>query len=107
MSSDTMRLHYTYGIAVLVLVGAFVLLFFETPGITGGEKLAFIAGLTTGVIGFVFNRETAVGEARKTERAIAQGAAQAGTTVNNAENVESGGPTNVSAGGPAGAKPLT
>lgn len=71
---DTIRMHYTYGIALLMLLGAFTLLLVETPGITGGEKLAFIAGFVTGIVGFVFNRESQTGATRAAERAVALGA---------------------------------
>lgn len=74
IEADTIRMHYTYGIAVLMLVGAFTLLMVETPGITGGEKLAFIAGFVTGIVGFVFNRESQTGTQRAAERAVALGA---------------------------------
>ena len=74
MSTDTMRLHYTYLIAILVLIGAFYLLTTPTPDVSGGEKLAFLGAVVGGVILFVFNRESSVSAARATERAIEQGA---------------------------------
>ncbi len=74
MSTDTLRLHYTYGIAILVLVGVFYLFITPTPDISGGEKLAFLGTVVGGVILFVFNRESSVSAARATERAIEQGA---------------------------------
>ena len=96
MTIENLRLHYTYGLALLVLLGAFALLVVETPGITGGEKLAFLAGLTTAVVGFVFGREQASDSARQTLRAVDKGAqgTGTGTTVNaDTANVEGGDPT--------------
>jgi hypothetical protein len=75
MSTDTVRLHYTYAIAILILVGGFYLLITAIPDVTGGEKLAFIGSIMGGVILFVFNRESSAGQAPATARAVAQGAA--------------------------------
>jgi hypothetical protein len=77
MNTDTWRLHYTYGIAIVVLVGAGLMLFIPTPDITGEAKLAFVTFVAGIVLGFVFNRESAVGAARASERAHDAGAAAA------------------------------
>lgn len=76
MSTDTIRLHYTYAIAVLVLIGSYMLLTTPIPDVNGEAKLAFLGAVVGGVILFVFNRESSVSAARATERAIEQGAAQ-------------------------------
>lgn len=73
MNIDTIRLHYTYLIALIVLLGAGYLLLTPTPDITGGEKLAFVGAAVGVVLAFIFNRESAVSAARATERAIEQG----------------------------------
>jgi hypothetical protein len=97
MSADTIRLIFTYAIAVLVLVGAFILL--VLPSQVGSETIVpFVTGIVGIVLGFVFNRESTTAGARQSERAVAQGAAQAtgSTTVNSASTtVEGGNPTNV------------
>jgi hypothetical protein len=73
MTADTIRLWFTYGIAVMVLIGCFVLLFF--PSQVGQEGLVpFVTGVVGVVLGFVFNRESTVAGQRATERAVAQGA---------------------------------
>jgi hypothetical protein len=74
VTSDTWRLHYTYLIAILVLLGAWAMLFMPTPDITGGEKLNFAIFVSGIVLGFVFNRESSVSGARSAERQIEQGA---------------------------------
>lgn len=74
MSTDTIRLHYTYGIAILVIIGGGLLIFMKLTEIPAEALLAlvtFVAGLA---LGFVFNRESSAGQARSTERAVAQGA---------------------------------
>lgn len=75
MSTDTWRLHYTYLIALLVLVGCFVLLLLPTGDVTGSDKLTLITFVAGIVLGFVFNRESTVAGARAAERAVAQGSA--------------------------------
>ena len=73
MNSDTIRLIFTYVIAVLVLLGAFLLLIF--PSQVGAEGVVpFVTGIVGIVLGFVFNRESSTAGARATERAVAQGA---------------------------------
>jgi hypothetical protein len=80
MTTDSWRLHYTYAIAIIVLLGAGLMLFIPTPDITGEAKLAFVTFVAGIVLGFVFNRESAVGAARATERAHEAGAAAANPT---------------------------
>lgn len=74
MNADSFRLHYTYLIAILVIVGSGYMLLTETPGVTGEQKLALVTFVLGLVLGFIFNRESSAGSARATERAIAQGA---------------------------------
>lgn len=65
MQSDTIRLLASYVIAILVLAGAFVLIY-ENRGDSGQAWLAIGA-----VLGWAFNRESSAASARQTERAIA------------------------------------
>lgn len=75
MNADTIRLSFTYIIALLVLVGCFVLLIF--PSQVGSEGLVpFVTGIVGIVLGFVFNRESTTAGQRSAERAINQGANQ-------------------------------
>jgi len=77
-NSDTLRLLFTYTIAVLVLIGSFVLL--VVPSQVGSEGvIPFVTGVVGIVLGFVFNRESTTAGQRATERAVAQGA-NAGVT---------------------------
>lgn len=78
MNADTIRLIFTYTIAVLVLVGSFLLLIF--PSQIGSEGvIPFVTGIVGIVLGFVFNRESTTSGQRASERAAAQGAAIAST----------------------------
>lgn len=65
--TDTIRLVMTYVIAVLVLIGAFALIY-QGRGDTGQAWLTI--GLVTG---FVFNKESTTSGARQTERAVTLG----------------------------------
>jgi hypothetical protein len=100
MSADTIRLAFTYAIATLVLIGCFFLLIF--PSQVGSEGLVpFVTGVVGVVLGFVFNRESTTAGQRSAERAVSLGANTASptTTIANAENVDSGGPTTVNRAG--------
>jgi hypothetical protein len=74
MSTDGYRLHYTYGIAVLCLLGGGLLVFMKLGEIPAEALLALITFVFGLVLGFVFNRESSASQARATERAVAQGA---------------------------------
>ncbi len=79
MSPDTIRLWFTYVIAVLVLVGCFILL--VLPSQVGSDTIVpFVTGIVGIVLGFVFNRESTTAGARAAERAVQQGADAAMTT---------------------------
>lgn len=80
MQADTIRLWATYAIAVLVLVGSFVLLVYPTQ-VPIDQIIPFVTGVVGLVLGWVFNRESTAAGARAQERAAAQGAttASAGT----------------------------
>lgn len=73
MTSDTIRLYFTYAIAVLVLLGTFLLLIWPSQ-VPAEQLLPFLTGIVGIVIGFVFNRESTTSGARASERAVAQGA---------------------------------
>lgn len=73
MNADTIRLLFTYVIAVLALVGCFILL--VIPSQVGQEGIVpFVTGIVGIVLGFVFNRESTVSGGRQSERAAKQGA---------------------------------
>ena len=73
MNADTLRLAFTYVIAILILVGSFVLLLFPSQ-VDQASLLPFITGIIGIVLGFVFNRESTTAGARAQERAVALGA---------------------------------
>lgn len=73
MSTDSIRLIFTYVIALVVLVGSFLLLWQKLPELTPEALLAVITTALGFVLGFVFNRESTVGGARAAERAFNQG----------------------------------
>ena len=100
MSSDTLRLAFTYVIATMTLVGCFFLLI--VPSQVGSEGLVpFVTGIAGVVLSFVFNRESTTAGARAAERSMAAGAASsAPTNIQNAENVQGGDPTIVNAESP-------
>lgn len=75
MNTDTLRLYFTYGIAVLVIVGAGALVMAKLDEIPAEALLALVTFVLGLALGFVFNREASAGAARQSERAIAQGAA--------------------------------
>lgn len=74
MNSDSWRLHYTYGIAILVLLAVFGLVFLKINEISAETLIAFVAGVASSALLFVFNRESSAGASRATERAVDQGA---------------------------------
>lgn len=73
MQADTIRLLATYGIAILVLVGCFVLLFFPSQ-IEQTALVPFVTGTIGLVLGWVFNRESTNAGQRSSERAVTLGA---------------------------------
>lgn len=81
MNADTLRLTFTYVIAIMILVGSFVLLLFPSQ-VDQASLLPFITGIIGIVLGFVFNRESTNAGQRSAERAVTLGANttnQAGT----------------------------
>ena len=70
----------TYGIAVLVLTGCFVLLVAPSQ-VPSEQLLPFVTGIIGLVLGWVFNRESTAASARSTERSIAQGASSSERSV--------------------------
>ncbi len=75
MQSDTIKLLATYLIAVLVLVGTFVLLMVPSQ-VPAEQLLPFLTGITGVVLGWTFNKETSAAQARATERAVSLGQQQ-------------------------------
>ena len=80
MKTDDVRLHYTYGGGLLVIVLGFALVFLKIDEIPSEALIALVSGVFGLVLGFFFNRESSAGQARATERAIAQGADTANTS---------------------------
>ena len=78
MNADTLRLAFTYVIAILILVGSFVLLLFPSQ-VDQASLLPFLTGIIGIVLGFVFNRESTTAGARAAERQFTQGATTANT----------------------------
>ncbi len=72
MQSDTIRLLATYGIAVLVLVGSFVLLMFPSQ-VSQDQLVPFLTGIIGVTLGWAFNKESTTASARATERAVTLG----------------------------------
>ncbi len=73
MNADNLRLLFTYGIAVMVLVGCFVLLIFPSQ-VTQDSLIPFITGVVGSILGFVFNRESTTAGQRAAERSVSLGA---------------------------------
>lgn len=73
VNADTLRLTFTYVIAILILLGAFILLIFPSQ-VDQANLLPFITGIIGVVLGFVFNRESTTAGARAQERAVQLGA---------------------------------
>lgn len=81
LSTDNVRMAGTYVIAVLVLVGAFVLLMFPSQ-VPSEQLLPFLTGVVGIVLGWAFNRESTNAGARASERSMAVGqATSSGGTV--------------------------
>lgn len=81
MQTDTLKLIFTYLIALLVIAGGGLMLFVSRldPADSNSQNLSLVlAGFIGAAIQFVFNRETQTSTARQVERATAAGA---GTTV--------------------------
>jgi hypothetical protein len=74
INADTLRLSFTYVIAILILVGSFILLLLPSQ-VDNASLLPFITGIIGIVLGFVFNRESTTAGARAQERAVSLGAA--------------------------------
>lgn len=74
MQADTIRLAFTYLIALVVIVGGGVLLVVPSQ-VPPEQLLPFLTAMIGAVIAFVFNRESANAQARSTERAFTAGAA--------------------------------
>ncbi len=74
MQVDTLRLAFTYTIALVIVIGGGILLVVPSQ-VPPEQLLPFMTGIVGTVIGFVFQRESSSGAARQTERAFATGAA--------------------------------
>jgi hypothetical protein len=73
VNAGNIQLFFTYTIAVLVLIGCFILL--VLPSQVGSDTIVpFVTGIVGIVLGFVFNRESTMSGQRSAERAINQGA---------------------------------
>ncbi len=79
MQTDTLRLAFTYVIALVIVVGGGILLIVPSQ-VPPEQLLPFMTGIFGLVLGYVFTRDTQVGSARAAERAVAAGAASQPTT---------------------------
>jgi hypothetical protein len=80
VNTDTIRMHYTYVLAALIVIGGGALIFAQLDEIPPEALIAFVSGAFGFALGFVFNRESTIGGARAQERAVAQGVAAASPT---------------------------
>ncbi|HET7128964.1 MAG TPA: hypothetical protein VFJ93_07810 [Gaiellaceae bacterium] len=79
MTADTIRMVGTYVIALLVLIGGFLLLLMPTQ-VPSEQIVPFVTGMFGAVIGWAFNKESTTGGQRAAERAVALGATTATPT---------------------------
>ena len=70
MQTDTIKLWFTYGIALLVIVGGGIMLFLMRGDPQSSELQLAIVGFIGGALGFVFNRESATQATRAAESAV-------------------------------------
>lgn len=81
MPTDTIKLWFTYAIALVLIVGGGLFLLvtrLDPPG-TSQDLQLVIAGFIGSAVTFVFTRETQTQTARSTAAAIAQGTGNGGT----------------------------
>lgn len=81
MPTDTIKLWFTYAIALVLIVGGGLFLLvtrLDPPG-TSRDLQLVIAGFIGSAVTFVFTRETQTQTARSTAAAIAQGTGNGGT----------------------------
>lgn len=83
MQTDTLRLAFTYIIALVIVLGGGILLVVPSQ-VPPEQLLPFMTGIVGTVIGFVFQREASSGTARQTERAYTAGAANQPTVTTSA-----------------------
>lgn len=69
MGIDQLKVLFTYGVALVIMVGGLLFLYFA-PTEDQNDRLA-IVGFMGIALNFVFMRETATNSARQTERAVA------------------------------------
>jgi len=74
MNADLIRLAFTYAIALVALIGAFLLIYAKLSEISAESLLALVTFVLGLALGFVFNRESTTSGARAAERAVSQGA---------------------------------
>ena len=79
MQADTIKLWFTYLIALIVIVGGGLMLYFTTDN----DLRLVVAGFIGAAIAFVFNRESATQATRAAQSSAAQASVQ----------VQGGGPT--------------
>lgn len=73
MQADTIKLVFTYFIAVLIIAGGFAIILITRGDPDASDVRLLMAGFIGGAMQFVFNRETQTQTARSTAAAIAQG----------------------------------
>ncbi len=72
MQADTIRMVATYAIAILVLLGTFILLMLPSQ-VPAEQLLPFLTGITGVVLGWTFQKEGTAAAQRATERAVQVG----------------------------------
>ncbi len=97
--TETLKLSFTYLIALLLIVGGLIFLFLtraDDPQNTSTPTLIpLVAGFIGAAVQFVFSRETQTSTAHATERAFTAGAASAPTVT-----TSPGPPATVTVSGP-------
>ncbi len=77
--ADTLKLVFTYGIAVILIVGGLLILYLtrlDPPESNSQNISLLIAGFIGSAVTFVFNRESATQATRAAQSSSDQGAAQ-------------------------------
>lgn len=74
MQADTIKLIFTYAIALIIILGGGLALVITRNDPNPSDLQLVLAGFIGAAVQFVFNRETQTQTARSTQAAVAQGA---------------------------------